>query len=138
MIKRIKYLKNFKGRIQNMKYCIHQLFLQYGQYGLKACESGRITPKQLDILRKVIIQNFGRQTKIWFFIFPQFSITRKPKEVRMGKGKGAIYIYIAKIYSGRFCLEFTTIMVNQDDFFSILRRIQKLLPIKTLIVKKNL
>jgi large subunit ribosomal protein L16 len=138
MIKQKKYLKNFKGRIQNLKSCTHQLFLQYGQYGLKACQSGRLTPKQLEILRKILIQNFGRQTKIWFFLYPNFPITRKPKEVRMGKGKGSLYIYIAKIYSGRFILEFTTILGNYDEFFVILRKLQKLLPIKTLIIKKNL
>jgi large subunit ribosomal protein L16 len=135
---KFKYKKNFKGRIQNIKYTKINLFLNYGNYGLRAKENGRITIKQLELIRKFIIQKFSRYTKFWFYFNFNYIITRKPKEVRMGKGKGNFYIIIARIFKGRMLIEINCINFVSEIIFKKLRIIQKLFSINTLITLQSL
>lgn len=137
-----KYKKNFKGRIQNIKYAKINLFLQYGNFGIRAKENGRITFKQVECVRKFIVQKFSRSTKIWFCLLFNFLITKKPKEVRMGKGKGNFYIVVARVYKGRMLIEFylnnIIINANGEAVFKKLFLLQNLFPIKTGIALKSL
>jgi large subunit ribosomal protein L16 len=121
--------KQHKGRIQNNKYNYFSFFLKYGVAGLKAKESGRITPKQLESVRRFLSRQMGRDGIIWFMVFPDVSITKKPREVRMGKGKGNIVVWIAKVYRGKILLEIVAPFLGNE--FSLLKTVQKKFPINT-------
>ncbi len=128
--------KQHKGRIHLNKYNFNSFFLKYGIAGLKAKEAGRITPKQLESVRRYLSRVMGRDGLIWFNIFPDISITKKPREVRMGKGKGSIVVWIAKIYRGKILLEIIAPIIGNE--FNILRVAQTKLPINTKrLVSKN-
>jgi large subunit ribosomal protein L16 len=121
--------KQHKGRIQLNKYNVNSFFLKYGIAGLKAKEAGRITPKQLESVRRYLSRVMGRDGVIWFNIFPDVSITKKPREVRMGKGKGSIVVWVAKIYKGKILLEIIAPAIVNEFF--ILRVAQQKFPVNT-------
>lgn len=121
--------KQHKGRIHDNKYNRNCFFLRYGIAGLKAKESGRITPKQLESVRRYLSREMGRDGIIWFNIFPDISITKKPKEVRMGKGKGSIVVWVAKVYKGKVILEIISPFSGNE--YQILRVAKKKIPINT-------
>jgi large subunit ribosomal protein L16 len=121
--------KQHKGRIQTNKYNYYSFFLKYGIAGLKAKESGRLTPKQLESVRRFLSRQMGRDGIIWFMVFPDISITKKPREVRMGKGKGNIVVWVAKVYKGKIILEIVAPIIGSE--FLLLKTAQKKLPINT-------
>lgn len=133
--KLIQKKKQHKGRIQLNKYNNSSFFLRYGIAGLKAKEAGRITPKQLESVRRYLSREMGRDGLIWFMIFPDISITKKPREVRMGKGKGSIVVWVAKVYKGKVILELVAPIVGSE--YTLLKIAQKKLPINTKRVLLN-
>ena len=101
--KRTKFRKQFKGRIHgNAK---GNYSLNYGSFGLKALEPERVTARQIEAARRAMTRHIKRGGKVWIRIFPDVPITKKPVEVRMGKGKGNVEYWVAKITPGKVLYE---------------------------------
>ncbi len=101
--KRTKYRKQFKGR--NRGIAIRGSTVNFGEYGMKAVTRGRITARQIEAARRAIARCIKRGGKIWIRIFPDKPITKKPLEVRQGKGKGSVEYWVALIEPGRMLFE---------------------------------
>ena len=101
--KKTKYKKIRKGKLSKFEYKSNNLV--FGTIGLKAAESGTLTAKQIEAARQAIVRKIKRKGKIWIRIFPYIPITKKPTEVRMGKGKGSIACWAAKVKSGTVLFE---------------------------------
>ena len=101
--KKVKYRKPQKGRMRGM--ATSGSFVAFGSYGLKAMEAGWITSRQIEAGRISIARQIKKFGKMWIRIFPHKSITKKPAETRMGKGKGAPEYWVAVIKPGRILYE---------------------------------
>jgi large subunit ribosomal protein L16 len=101
--KKMKYRKVQKGRIRGNAQVGNEL--AYGQVGLMALESGRITSRQIEAARIALTRKTKRGGQVWIKIFPDVPVSKKPLEVRMGKGKGAVDHYAAKVQPGRILYE---------------------------------
>lgn len=101
--KKTKYRKQMKGRIKGMAY--KGSTLVFGDYGLKAIGSGRVTAQQIEAARIAINRFVRRRGKVWIRIFPDKPISKKPAETRMGSGKGPVEYWVAPIQSGRILYE---------------------------------
>ena len=97
--KKTKFRKAFKGRIKGDAK--GGTDLNFGSYGLKALEPERITARQIEAARRAITRHLRRQGRLWIRIFPDVPVTKKPAEVRQGKGKGAIEYWAARVKPGR-------------------------------------
>ena len=128
--KRSKFKKVRKGKLSKFNFRSNQL--KFGTIGLKAAESGTISARQIEAARQSITRKIDRKGKLWIRIFPNLPITTKPTEVRMGKGKGSVDFWAAKVAGGKIIFELCG--VNK----SIARRAFKTgsakLPIQTLII----
>jgi len=101
--KRTKFRKAHKGRIHgNAK---GGTTLNFGAYGLKAQEPERVTSRQIEAARRAITRHMKRQGRVWIRIFPDVPVSKKPTEVRMGKGKGAPEFWAARVKPGRIMFE---------------------------------
>jgi large subunit ribosomal protein L16 len=101
--KRTKYRKKQKGRIKGMAQRGHTL--SFGAFGLKAMEPGWITSRQIEAARIAMTRAMKREGQVWIRIFPDKPVTKKPAEVRMGKGKGAPEYWVAVVKPGRVMFE---------------------------------
>jgi large subunit ribosomal protein L16 len=101
--KRTKYRKQFKGR--NRGSATRGTEVSFGQYGLKATAAGFITSRQIEAARRALTRHIKRGGKVWIRIFPDKPITKKPLEVRQGKGKGSVEYWVAVIQPGRVLFE---------------------------------
>lgn len=101
--KKTKYRKAFKGRIHGASK--GGTALNFGSHGLKSVEPERITARQIEAARRAITRHMKRQGRVWIRIFPDVPVTGKPAEVRMGKGKGAIDHWAARVAPGRIMFE---------------------------------
>jgi large subunit ribosomal protein L16 len=101
--KKTKYRKQFKGRIHGTAK--GGFSLNFGAYGLKALEPERVTARQIEAARRAITRQMKRQGRVWIRIFPDLPVTDKPAEVRMGKGKGAVDYWAARVKPGRIMFE---------------------------------
>ena len=101
--KRTKFRKQFKGRIHGV--ATKGATLSFGSYGLKAMEPERITARQIEACRRAITRQMKRQGKVWIRLFPDVPVSQKPAEVRMGKGKGSVDYWAAKVKPGRIMFE---------------------------------
>ena len=100
---RTKFRKAFKGRIHGK--ATRAVKLNYGQFGLKATEPERIIGKQIEAARVALTRYMKRTGKVWTRIFPNIPVSKKPTEVRMGKGKGSVEFWAAKVKPGRIMFE---------------------------------
>src|ERR1700754_3580432 len=100
---RTKYRKGHKGRIHGKAHS--GATLAFGSFGLKAMEPERITARQLEAARRAIARHMKRQGRVWIRVFPDLPVTDKPAEVRMGKGKGAVEYWAARVAPGRIMFE---------------------------------
>jgi large subunit ribosomal protein L16 len=133
-----KYPKIFKFRLKKEKKIEHRTIrLIYGNYGLKALSSGILTVKHFEILRLSIRRSLKKRGKFWFRIFPYTFTTKKPLEVRMGKGKGNHFQWIAPIKIGQILLEFKLRRRKFLEILFILRKCKKRLPLKCQIISKS-
>lgn len=130
--KRTKYRKTFKGRIKGMAK--GGTSLNFGNFGLKALEPERISSRQIEATRRAITRQMKRQGKVWIRIFPDVSVTGKPIEVRMGKGKGSHERWVARVAPGRILFEVDG--VSEPIAREALRLGAAKLPIKTKIIKR--
>ncbi|MBP0614714.1 50S ribosomal protein L16 [Jiella mangrovi] len=101
--KRTKYRKAFKGRIHGTAK--GGTALNFGAFGLKALEPDRVTARQIEAARRAITRQMKRQGRVWIRIFPDLPVTSKPTEVRMGKGKGSVDYWAARVHPGRVMFE---------------------------------
>ena len=101
--KRTKFRKMMKGR--NRGLALRGSDVSFGTFGLKATDRGRITARQIEASRRAMTRHIKRGGKIWIRIFPDKPITKKPLEVRMGKGKGGVEYWVAQIQPGRMLFE---------------------------------
>jgi len=101
--KRTKFRKQQKGRNRGLSKKAHKV--SFGKFGLKACGHGKITARQIEAARRAITRHVKRGGKLWIRIFPDKPITKKPLEVRMGKGKGNIEYWVALVQPGRMLYE---------------------------------
>ncbi|HAW59608.1 MAG TPA: 50S ribosomal protein L16 [Bacteroidales bacterium] len=101
--KRTKYRKMQKGRMKGNAQRGHEV--AFGSFGLKALEQAFITGRQMEAARQALTRHMKREGQIWIRIFPDKPITKKPAEVRMGKGKGAVEYYVAPVTPGRILFE---------------------------------
>ena len=101
--KRTKYRKVFKGRNEGLSWSANQV--SFGEYGLKATATGRLTARQIEAARRTITRHMKRSGRVWIRIFPDVPVSIKPQEVRMGSGKGNVEYWVAQIQPGRMIYE---------------------------------
>ncbi len=130
--KKTKFRKMHKGRIKgNAKGGTD---LNFGSHGLKAIQPERITSRQIEATRRAITRAMKRQGRVWIRIFPDVPVSKKPTEVRMGKGKGSVEFWAAKVKPGRIMFEIDG--VSDDVAREALALGAAKLPIKTRIVTR--
>jgi large subunit ribosomal protein L16 len=101
--KRTKYRKAHKGRIHGLAK--GGTTLNFGAFGLKATEPGRITARQIEAARRAITRHIKRVGRVWIRVFPDVPVSQKPAEVRMGSGKGSPEFWVARVKPGRIMFE---------------------------------
>jgi len=131
--KKVKYRKSQKGRMKGAAY--RGSDLNFGEFGLQATDCGKISSKQIEAARIAMTRHVKRGGKIWIRIFPDKPYTKKPAEVRMGKGKGAPEGWVAVIRPGRVLYEMTG--VSREMAMEALRLAAHKLPIKTRFVERS-
>ena len=131
--KKTKYRKSQKGSKFNLEF--RSAKLRKGVIGLKSAEPGIITARQLEAARKVISRKTNREGKMWIRILPKTPISKKPVEVRMGKGKGSVDYWACKVKPGRVMFEIDG--VNDEIAREALRLAAMKLPVKTRIVVRE-
>ena len=131
--KKVKYRKQFKGRMRGVSY--RGSDLSFGDFGLQALECGRITAQQIEAARIAMTRSIKRGGKIWIRVFPDKPVTKKPAETRMGKGKGAPEGWVAVIRPGRIIYEMEG--VSRETADEALRLAAHKLPIKTKIIFRS-
>jgi len=109
--------------------------LNFGQYGLKAMEPGRITARQIEAARITINRHVKRQGRVWIRMFPDLPVSKKPAEVRMGKGKGAPEFWVAAVRAGRILYEMDG--VSEESAREALALAAAKLPIRTRVVVRG-
>ena len=130
--KRTKFRKAFKGRISGAAKAGFEL--NYGQFGLKALEPERITARQIEAARRALTRHMRRAGRVWIRIFPDVPVSKKPTEVRMGKGKGAPEYWVCRVAPGRIMFELDGVSVDLAQ--EALRLAAAKLPIKTRFVQR--
>ena len=133
MPKRVKYRKQFRGRMRGMAK--GGTTLLNGEYGLQALEPGWITSRQIEAIRRSIVRQMRRRGKYWIRIFPDKPVTAKPAETRMGKGKGSVDHWVAVVKPGRIIFEVSG--VPDDIALQALRSAGYKLPIRTQVVTRE-
>ncbi|NND50672.1 MAG: 50S ribosomal protein L16 [Rhizobiales bacterium] len=101
--KRTKFRKQHKGRIKGVAKGGYEI--NFGAYGLKAQEPARVTARQIEAARRAMTRHMKRAGRVWIRVFPDVPVSKKPTEVRMGKGKGAPEFWAAKVKPGRIMFE---------------------------------
>ena len=101
--KRTKYRKQHKGRNDGLSWSANQV--SFGEYGLRATQTGKLTARQIEAARRAVSRYVKRGGKMWIRVFPDKPITEKPIEVRMGSGKGNVEYWVAQIQPGRMIYE---------------------------------
>ena len=125
---KVKYKKIKKGKLVKFSYKNN---LNFGTIGLKALESGFISARQLESARQAMVRKIKKKGKLWIKIFPNLPITKKPAEVRMGKGKGNVSHWVAKIRGGSVLFEVCGI--NRKNAIKAFKTGSAKLPVKTQI-----
>ena len=131
--KRTKFRKQHKNR--NRGVAIRGGKVSFGEYGLKATERGRMTARQIEAARRALTREMKRAGKVYIRVFPDKPITKKPLEVRMGKGKGSVEYWIAQIQPGRMLFEVEGISAELAERAFALASAK--LPFKTTFVKRT-
>lgn len=131
--KRTKFRKQHKGRIHGLAKGGSDL--NFGSYGLKAVEPERMTARQIEAARRAMTRHMKRQGRVWIRVFPDVPVSSKPTEVRMGKGKGSVDYWAAKIKPGRIMFEIDG--VSDEVAREALRLAAMKLPMKTRVVMRE-
>ena len=127
-----KYRKQHKGRIHGKPLAGSKL--NFGSFGLKAKNPGRINARQIEAARRAITREMQREGRVWIRIFPDVPVSKKPEEVRMGKVKGSVEFWVSKIHPGRILFEVDG--VSEDIAKKSLLLGAAKLPIKSFFIKR--
>ena len=127
-----KFRKAHKGRIRGLATSAKDL--AFGQYGLKATEPERVTARQIEAARRALTRHMKRAGRVWIRVFPDVPVTKKPLEVRMGSGKGAIELWVTRVKPGRILFELDGVPVQLAKEALALAAAK--LPIKTRFVQR--
>ena len=132
--KRTKFRKMMKGRNRGLSHRGSKV--DFGEFGLKAISRGRLTARQIEAARRAMTRHVKRQGKIWIRVFPDKPITKKPLEVRMGKGKGSVEYWVALIKPGQMLFEMQGVdeVVAREAFELAAAK----LPVKTTVIKRTI
>jgi large subunit ribosomal protein L16 len=131
--KRTKFRKQMKGR--NRGFAIKGSKVSFGEFGLKAVDRGRITARQIEAARRAMTRYIKRGGKIWIRVFPDKPITKKPLEVRQGKGKGNVEYWVSLVQPGSMLYEMEG--VSEDVAREAFRLASAKLPVKTTFVTRT-
>jgi large subunit ribosomal protein L16 len=131
--KRTKFRKQHKGR--NRGLALRGSDVSFGEYALKATDRGRMTSRQIEAARRTITRHVKRGGKLWIRVFPDVPVTKKPIEVRQGKGKGNVEYWIAQIQPGRVLYEIEG--VSEDIAREAFKLAAAKLPFKTTFVART-
>ncbi len=131
--KRTKFRKMFKGRNRGLAQTGNKV--SFGEYGLKSVGRGRVTARQIEAARRAMTRHIKRGGKIWIRIFPDTPISKKPIEVRMGKGKGNVEYWVAKVVPGTMLYEMEG--VGEEIAREAFRLAAAKLPVKTTFVSRT-
>ena len=129
---RTKFRKAFKGRIHGV--ATSGATLAFGQYGLKALEPERVTARQIEAARRALTRFMKRSGRVWIRVFPDVPVSKKPIEVRMGKGKGTPEIWVCRVKPGRILFEVDGIPIEVAR--EALQLAAAKLPVKTRFVAR--
>ena len=129
-----KFRKQFKGRIHGNSKGNYEL--NFGSYGLKAVQPERITSRQIESARKAITRQLKRAGRLWIRIFPDVPVSKKPAEVRMGKGKGNNEYWVCRVKPGRIMFEVDGVDIEEAK--KAMRLGAAKLPIKCKFVERNI
>ena len=129
-----KYRKQFKGRIHVNAKANYEL--NFGSYGLKEIQPERITTRQIESARKAITRHLKRAGRLWIRIFPDVPVSKKPAEVRMGKGKGNNEFWVCRVKPGRIMFEVDGVNIMEAKKAMALASAK--LPIKCKFVVRNI
>lgn len=132
--KRVKFRKVQKGRVRGTAG--KQNKIDFGDYGLQSMECGRITARQIEASRVAITRRVKRGGKVWIRVFPHKSITKKPAETRMGKGKGTPEDWVAVVKKGTVLFEMEG--VPKDVAYEALRLAAQKIPLSTKILSRDI
>ena len=130
---RTKYRKQMKGKNRGLA---SGNTVSFGEYGLKATDRGRITSRQIEAARRAMTRHIRRGGKIWIRIFPDKPITKKPLEVRQGKGKGNVEYWVAQIQPGKILYEMSG--VDENLAKEALKLAASKLPVNTKFVTRKI
>jgi large subunit ribosomal protein L16 len=131
--KRTKFRKQMKGRNRGLAQAGNKV--SFGEYGLKAVDRGRITARQIEAARRAMTRHIKRGGKVWIRLFPDKPITKKPLEVRQGKGKGNVEYWVALVQPGSMLYEMEG--VSEEIAREAFRLAAAKLPIKTIFVSRT-
>jgi large subunit ribosomal protein L16 len=131
--KRTKFRKQHKGRNRGLAFAGSTV--SFGEFGLKSTGRGRITARQIEAARRAITRHVKRGGKIWIRVFPDKPITKKPLEVRQGKGKGNVEYWVAQIQPGRMLYEIEGI--SEELAREAFALASAKLPVSTAFVKRT-
>jgi large subunit ribosomal protein L16 len=131
--KRTKFRKQHKGRNRGLAFAGSDV--SFGEYGLKSTGRGRLTARQIEAARRAITRHVKRGGKIWIRVFPDKPITKKPLEVRQGKGKGNVEYWVAQIQPGRMLYEIEGI--SEEIAREAFALASAKLPVSTAFVKRT-
>ena len=132
--KKTKFRKQMKGR--NRGLALNGNKVSFGEFGLKAVGRGRLTARQIEAARRAMTRKVKRGGKIWIRIFPDVPVTKKPLEVRQGKGKGNVEYWVAKIQPGKMLYEMEG--VSEELAREAFKLASAKLPIQTVFVTRTL
>ena len=132
--KKTKYRKQFKGR--NRGIATRGAAVSFGEYGLKVADRARLTARQIEAARRSITRHIKRGGKLWIRVFPDKPITKKPLEVRQGKGKGPVEYWVALVQPGKILFEVEGVpeVLAREAFILAAAK----LPVKTVFVVRTI
>lgn len=133
--KRPRYRKQMKAVRRIKMVETRGTELEVGDYGLRAMEGGWITNRQIEAARQAMVRHAKRGGRVWIRVFPDKPLTKKPAEVRMGKGKGAVEVWVAEIKAGKIMYEMTG--VTKDVAVKALNLAAAKLPLKTKVAIRS-
>ena len=131
--KRTKYRKAHKGRIHGT--ATSGATLSFGQFGLKAMAPERITARQIEAARRALTRHMKRAGRVWIRIFPDLPVSKKPAEVRMGSGKGALDHWVAVVRPGKILFEMEGVALTEAT--EAMRLASHKLALRTTLVKRE-
>jgi large subunit ribosomal protein L16 len=135
--KKVKYRKwhTMRRNPKRVGVASRGVTVAFGSFGLKALEAGRIRSNQIEAARKVVSRSVGKTGRLWIRIFPDMPYTKKPAEVKLGKGKGDLEGYVAPVLAGRVLFEVDGI--TEPVAREALRKAGTKLPVKTKVVARQ-